>query len=66
MAARNPLDKIEVLDSIEKDIITCLQSAGKKSVHFYLFQTQLYFIQISNYRQRSSRARQGQIQFEVC
>uniref|UniRef100_A0A336MQI1 Mediator of RNA polymerase II transcription subunit 11 n=1 Tax=Culicoides sonorensis TaxID=179676 RepID=A0A336MQI1_CULSO len=29
MATRNPLEKIEVLDSIEKDIITCLQSAGQ-------------------------------------
>ncbi|XP_063702845.1 mediator of RNA polymerase II transcription subunit 11 [Culicoides brevitarsis] len=28
MATRNPLDKIEILDSIEKDIITCLTSAG--------------------------------------
>lgn len=34
MAARNPLDKIEVLDSIEKDIITCLQSAGIKHLVF--------------------------------
>lgn len=27
--SRTPLDKIEVLDSIEKDIILCLQSAGE-------------------------------------
>ncbi|XP_055836754.1 mediator of RNA polymerase II transcription subunit 11 [Episyrphus balteatus] len=27
--AHNPLDKIHALDAIEKDIITCLQSAGQ-------------------------------------
>lgn len=26
--AHNPLDKIQALDAIEKEIITCLQSAG--------------------------------------
>lgn len=41
MAARNPLDKIEVLDSIEKDIITCLQSAGIKISRFSYCNKQL-------------------------
>lgn len=26
----NPLDKIHALDEIEKDIILCMQSAGKR------------------------------------
>ena len=26
--SHNPLDKIQALDAIEKEIITCLQSAG--------------------------------------
>lgn len=27
--AHSPLDKIQALDAIEKEIITCVQSAGK-------------------------------------
>lgn len=27
--AHSPLDKIQALDAIEKEIITCIQSAGK-------------------------------------
>lgn len=28
--SHSPLDKIQALDAIEKEIITCLQSAGSK------------------------------------
>lgn len=28
----NPLDKIHILDEIEKEIILCMQSAGKSSL----------------------------------
>lgn len=30
--AHNPLDKIQALDAIEKEIIQCLQSAGKSAL----------------------------------
>lgn len=29
--SHSPLDKIQALDAIEKEIITCIQSAGKSS-----------------------------------
>lgn len=29
-----PMERIQTLDAIEKDIITCLQSAGKSPVNF--------------------------------
>lgn len=32
--SHSPLDKIQALDAIEKEIITCLQSAGECSVWF--------------------------------
>lgn len=54
MASRNPLEKIEVLDSIEKDIITCLQSAGKFSSFLFL-NTFTYFLS----RSSSSGTRKG-------
>lgn len=28
--SHSPLDKIQALDAIEKEIVTCLQSAGKR------------------------------------
>lgn len=31
--SHNPLDKIQALDAIEKEIIMCLQSAGKLFYH---------------------------------
>lgn len=35
----NPLDKIHALDEIEKDIILCMQSAGKRSYGHLLLQS---------------------------
>lgn len=33
--SHSPLDKIQALDAIEKEIITCLQSAGECFVWFH-------------------------------
>lgn len=32
-----PIERIQVLDDIEKDIITCLQCAGKYLLYFFVF-----------------------------
>lgn len=38
--AHNPMDKIQALDAIEKEILTCLQSAGL--FKFFDIHTNLY------------------------
>lgn len=38
--AHSPLDKIQALDAIEKEIITCVQSAGMFTIDYNPMQTQ--------------------------
>lgn len=47
--AHNPIDKIHALDAIEKEIITCMQSAGSPK-HSYTFKFHIYpeFIPLYN------------------
>lgn len=37
--SHSPLEKIQALDSIEKEIVTCLQSAGKVNTSSFRFIT---------------------------
>jgi hypothetical protein len=32
-----PMERLQVLDQIEKDVITCMQSAGNNTMLFILF-----------------------------
>lgn len=53
----NPLEKIHVLDEIEKEIILCLQSAGKGYENSSVSKINLMCLKVLRYKSSVKRSR---------